>query len=47
MNRAHSLRWRADFGVALTLFDAPIAALDRRDAGKFQKKQVKTHNSCG
>jgi hypothetical protein len=39
--------WRADLGVALTLLDAPIAAPDRRDAGKFQKKQLKTHNSCG
>jgi hypothetical protein len=40
-------RWRIDLGVALTLLDAPIVAPDLRDAGKFQKKQLKTHNSCG
>jgi hypothetical protein len=44
-------RWLADFGAALTLLDAHLQhrlrAPDRRDAGKFQKKHLKTHNSCG
>jgi hypothetical protein len=41
----------ADFDVALTLADAHVRrrlrAPDRRNAGKFQKKHLKTHNSCG
>jgi hypothetical protein len=40
-------RWRADLGVALTVSQQRFGGGARSGAGKFQKKLLKTHITCG